>query len=124
MSTGNTICWADIPVNDLARASKFDQAVLGEPLKQEKMGEHEFTLLPHAQSNVSGCLVKLKDNKPSQTGPLLYLSAEGRLDQAVAAVEANGGKILEPKKPIGPYGHRAIILDSEGNRIALHSQKA
>jgi predicted enzyme related to lactoylglutathione lyase len=43
------------------------------------------------------------------------------LDQAIAAVEANGGKVLQPKHPIGPYVHRAIILDSEGNRMALHS---
>jgi len=25
------------------------------------------------------------------------------------------------KHPIGPYGFRVIVLDSEGNRIALHS---
>ena len=39
----------------------------------------------------------------------------------VAAVGPNGGKVLQPKHPIGPYGSRAVVLDSEGNRIALHS---
>jgi len=43
------------------------------------------------------------------------------LEEAVALVEANGGKIVQPVHPIGPYGFRAIVLDSEGNRIALHS---
>jgi predicted enzyme related to lactoylglutathione lyase len=51
----------------------------------------------------------------------MYLNAQGRLDEAVAAVAPNGGKVLKPKHNIGPYGFRAIVLDSEGNRIALHS---
>jgi predicted enzyme related to lactoylglutathione lyase len=53
---------------------------------------------------------------------LVYLNAQGRLDEAVAAVVANGGKVIQPKHPIGPHGFRAIIHDSEGNRIALHSR--
>jgi len=48
-------------------------------------------------------------------------NASGRLDAAIDAVVPNGGKVIKPKHPIGPYGHRAIILDSEGNRVALHS---
>jgi hypothetical protein len=59
--------------------------------------------------------------EPSQHGPLLYFNCQGRLDEAVAAVEPNAGKVLQPKHPIGPYGFRAVVLDSEGNRIALHS---
>jgi predicted enzyme related to lactoylglutathione lyase len=53
---------------------------------------------------------------------LLYFNCEGRLDQAIAAVEPNGGKIVQPRHQIGPYGFRAVVLDSEGNRIALHSK--
>jgi predicted enzyme related to lactoylglutathione lyase len=53
---------------------------------------------------------------------LLYFNCQGRLDEAVAAVGPNGGKVLQPKHPIGPYGFRAVVLDSEGNRIALHSK--
>jgi hypothetical protein len=44
-------------------------------------------------------------------------------DQAEKAAAKNGGKVLQPKHPIGPYGFRSVILDSEGNRIALHSEK-
>jgi len=43
------------------------------------------------------------------------------LDDAIAAVVPNGGKIIESKHPIGPFGFRAIVIDSEGNRVALHS---
>jgi hypothetical protein len=123
--SANTVCWVDIPVTDLNRAVKFYSAVLGTPVKLESMGPgQEFGLLPHADSNVSGCLAPTKDNKPSQQGPLVYLSVDGRLDDAIKAVGSGGGKVLQPKHPIGPYGYRAIITDSEGNRIALHSQKA
>jgi len=44
------------------------------------------------------------------------------MDEAIEAVEQNGGKILQAKEQIGAYGYRAIVLDSEGNRIALHSE--
>jgi predicted enzyme related to lactoylglutathione lyase len=40
----------------------------------------------------------------------------------VEAATANGGRVVNPITQIGPHGHRAIIVDSEGNRLALHSQ--
>ena len=52
---------------------------------------------------------------------MIDLNASGRLDEAVAAVPVNGGSVIKPKHAIGPFGFRAIILDSEGNRVALHS---
>jgi len=78
-------------------------------------------LLPHSDNDVSGCLYTGGGNQPSDHGPLIYLSAQGRLDDAVAAVEANGGTVVQPKHAIGPYGYRAIVRDSEGNQVALHS---
>jgi len=63
-------------------------------------------------------------NAPSTAGPLIYLSAEGRLPDAVLAVTANNGQVLQDVHPIGPHGFRAIVLDSEGNRIALHAPAA
>ena len=118
--SANTICWADIPVTNLERAIDFYTAVLGAPVTKQSDPGFEFGLLPHFDINASGCLAVCKDNQPSQTGPLVYLSVEGRLDDAVQAAE-KGGKVLQPKHPIGPHGFRAVIVDSEGNRIALHS---
>ena len=63
----------------------------------------------------------MEDNEPSQKGPLVYLSVEGRMDAALVEVERNNGKVISPKHAIGPHGFRAIIIDSEGNKIALHS---
>ena len=122
--SANTLCWTDIPVVDLDRAIKFYSAVLGAQVAKQEMPGMAFGLLPHFESNASGCLACSTDNKPSQNGPLIYLSVEGRLDAAVAAASAGGGKVLVAKHSIGPHGYRAVILDSEGNRIALHSHGA
>jgi len=50
------------------------------------------------------------------------LNVDGRIREAVGQTERRGGKILEPIRAIGPHGFRAVILDSEGNRVALHSR--
>ncbi|QBR83453.1 VOC family protein [Legionella israelensis] len=123
MSQRNTFCWIDIPVIDLDRAISFYEVMLDE--KVEKITEHgfEFGLLPHTEDNVSGCLVVMDDRNPSRNGPLVYLNVEGRMDKAIAAVKNNGGKLLKRKEQIGPYGYRAVILDTEGNAIALYSKK-
>ena len=118
----DTIVWCDIPVKNLDRAIKFYGDVLAAKIEKQSHGEINFGLLPHAHENVSGCLVVSDENKPSAEGPLVYLNCEGRLDAAISTVEMNSGKISQPKHQIGPHGFRAVILDSEGNRIALHSK--
>lgn len=120
MSVGNTICWADIPVVDLDRAIRFYSAMLGQPVRKEAMEGFAFGLLPHSDSNVSGCLAVLPDSQPSATGPLLYFSVDGRFDEALEAARQEGGTVLMERHAIGPHGFRAVLLDSEGNRIALH----
>jgi len=117
----NQIVWCDIPVLDLERAIRFYSAVLGSEVKQEQLPGMTIGILPHNDGEVGGCLLKSSDDKPSDMGPMIYLNTNGRLDEAVVAVVPNGGKILKPKHAIGPYGSRAVILDSEGNRVALNS---
>ena len=127
--SANTLCWTDIPVTNLDRSITFYSAVLGSEVNKISEAGFEYGLLPHEEQNSSGCLSVGSDsagsnNKPSQNGPLIYLSVEGRLDDAIKATNSNGGKVLEGTHQIGPHGFRAIIVDSEGNRIALHSSKA
>ena len=117
----NQVVWVDIPVLDLDRAIKFYSDVLGAPVKKEDFPGMAIGVLPHKGDDSGGCLVKKAGEKPSMQGPLIYLNTQGRLDEAVTATEAKGGKILQPKHAIGAYGFRAVIVDSEGNRIALHS---
>ncbi len=113
------VVWFDIPCVDLDRAICFYSAVLAVEVKKEGGPGFSLGILPH--SDVGGCLAVMDDNAPSERGPLIYLNCDGRLEAAVAAVERNGGRVLEPKHAIGPHGFRAIIKDSEGNRLALHS---
>jgi predicted enzyme related to lactoylglutathione lyase len=127
--SADTLCWTDIPVTNLDRAVKFYSAVLGKEVKKLSEGGMDYGLLPHEEQNASGCLCIRGDsggvdNTPSANGPLIYLSVEGRLDEAVEAARKSGGKILRAKQKIGEHGFRAVIIDSEGNRIALHTSMA
>jgi uncharacterized protein len=122
MDQKNTFCWIDIPVTNIDRAIQFYAEILDAPV--EKISEHGFVfgLLPHTENSVSGCLSIMEDRKPSKNGPLVYLNVEGRLTEATEAAKKNGGEILNAPASIGPYGHRAIILDTEGNAVALYSK--
>jgi predicted enzyme related to lactoylglutathione lyase len=116
------IVWVDIPVHDLDRAIGFYAAVLATPVTREGGPGFVFGLLAHSGSDVAGCLYLADDgNAPSQRGPLVYLNVEGRIIDAERAVVAQGGEIVKPTHSIGPHGWRAIVVDSEGNRVALHS---
>jgi predicted enzyme related to lactoylglutathione lyase len=88
---------------------------------------HDFSgvtvgILPHNDGEVGGCLLTGAEEKPGKDGVMIYLNASGRLDEAVAAVAANAGSVIKSKHAIGPFGFRAIVIDSEGNRVALHSE--
>ena len=127
--SADTLCWTDIPVTNLDRAIKFYSAALGRQVQKLSEGGMEYGLLPHQEQNASGCLCIRADsggvdNRPSANGPLIYLSVQGRLDEAVEAARANGGKVLRARQQIGEHSFRAVIIDSEGNRIALHSTVA
>ncbi len=118
----NQFVWVDIPVIDLGRAIGFYSTVLGAEVTREGGPGFVFGLLPHEGNSVGGCLYTPgPENSPSNIGPLVYLNAEGRLGQAVKAAETHGGRLLQPIHQIGEHGWRAIVIDSEGNRIALHA---
>ena len=117
----HSITWFDIPVLDLDRAIRFYAAVMGVSIERQAHGETVIGVLPHRNDEVGGCLYPAKTHRPSDQGPLLYLNVDGRIDAALAAVALQGGKVLHAKQAIGKYGWRAIIQDSEGNRLALHS---
>jgi hypothetical protein len=115
----NRAVWFDIPVADLDRAAKFYRGVLGVGVTKESYGDMSFCVIDHQDGN-GGCLV-LNKAEIAAGGVLIYLNANGRIRDAVGSVVPNGGTIVQDIHPIGPHGFRAIVLDSEGNRIALHS---
>ncbi len=117
--------WVDIPVRDLDRAIAFYAAVLGTEVTREGGPGFAFGLLAHGGSDVAGCLYLADDgNAPSPRGPLVYLNVEGRMAAAVRAATERGGSVVQATQAIGPHGSRTIVLDSEGNRVALHAPTA
>jgi uncharacterized protein len=117
----NNVVWFDIPVMELERAVQFYEKVLGAPTKRAEMEGVPFAMFQVGENEVGGSLCQVEGMKPSADGPLIYLNVQDRLEDAVAAVAESGGQVLLPKHPIDPWGFRAIILDTEGNRLALHS---
>lgn len=116
----NRAVWFDVPVADLDRAANFYREVLGVGVHQETYGDFSFCVIDHKDGN-GGCLVHNKE-EVAAGGVLVYLNVNGRIQNAVGKVVPNGGSVLQPTHAIGPHGFRAVVLDSEGNRVALHSE--
>src|SRR5215213_5427677 len=116
----NRAVWFDIPVADLDRAINFYRAVLGVRIDKETIGDVSLGVIEHGGGN-GGCLV-LDKEEITGGGVLLYLNVNARIRDAVSKVVPNGGSVIQDTHSIGPHGFRAIALDSEGNRIALHSE--
>jgi uncharacterized protein len=121
-SQHNRAVWFDIPVADLDRARAFYAAVLGIQVHREKFDAMEFCVLDHHDGN-GGCLIREPAAIASSGGILVYMNVDGRIRDAVNQVERHGGKVVQSVHPIGPHGWRAVVHDSEGNRIALHSTR-
>src|SRR5260370_7872460 len=104
-------CWTVILVTNLDRAIKLYSAVLGKEVRRLSEGRMEYGLLPHEEQNASGCLVVRGDsggvdNRPSANGPLIYLSVEGRLDEAVETAPKNRATVLRARPKTGAHGFR------------------
>ena len=120
----NPIGWFEIHVSDIDRATRFYEAVfqqtlnpLPSPDPQMKMRMLSGDMTMHG---ANGALVKHPMKKPTTEGVLVYFSCEDCATQQALAVE-HGGKVFKPKFSIGANGFIAIIGDSEGNAIGLHS---
>jgi uncharacterized protein len=116
----NRAVWFDIPVADLDRAAAFYRAVLNIKVQKERFDDYSFCVLDHQGGN-GGCLVPNAKEVSANAGILVYMNAEGRIRDAVEQTRRQGGTVVEPIRGIGPHGFRAVVLDCEGNRIALHS---
>ena len=122
--TKNAINWFDVPTADFDRAVKFYSTILGVEIKvSEHMGQKlGFFPCEGPNEKVGGDLVPPGWGKPSATGTCVYLNCEGKLDEVIGRVEPSGGKIVRPKMSIGEHGWIAMIQDTEGNTIGLHSR--
>ena len=125
MSFKNALSWFEIPVADLDRAQKFYEMIFGIAMIPADFPKMKMRMFPlQDMSGVGGALCDSGGfHRPSATdGPLIYLNANPDVQQVLDKVVAAGGAIIVPKTEISPeYGHMAVMIDSEGNRIALHS---
>lgn len=122
-----TVGWFEIPVTDIDRAIKFYEQVFECKLEKQDMGDFKMAWFPsdHNQGGAGGSLVFHKDfyQTSSLAGTLIYFSSEN-CEVELNRVKDAGGEVQIPKRMITPeIGFMGVFLDSEGNRIALHSSK-
>lgn len=123
----NPVGWFELYVSDLGRAKAFYQAVFKRPMEDlitppgGDMQMCAFTMNP-AGTGAAGALVKSPKMGPGSGGTLVYFSSPDCAVEAARAA-AQGGKVLQQKISIGPYGFIAIVQDTEGNTIGLHSRE-
>jgi predicted enzyme related to lactoylglutathione lyase len=116
--------WFELAVNDLPRATRFYETVLGESLKREVFDGMPMAIFRTPDPReVGGALVQSPSRKPGTDGGLIYLNAAGRLDACLDRVEQAGGAVLMPKTDIGEPGFIALVRDTEGNTVGLHSPR-
>ena len=124
----NVVGWFEIPVTNMERAMAFYEKVFDFNMDRNTMGPLDMAWFPWVTDGLGsgGSLVHYPASyKPTSDGTLVYFTAHsGDLANELSRVEAAGGKVLQGKKQISPeYGYMALILDTEGNRIALHSRE-
>lgn len=121
----HAISWFEIPSKDIERATKFYETIFDLKLIPADMPNIRMRMFPiEDMMNVGGAVVHSDGfHKPSASdGPLIYLNGNPDVQTILDRVEKAGGKIIVPKTQISPeYGYMGVFLDSEGNRIGLHS---
>ena len=122
----NAISWFEIPVIDFDRAKKFYEDLLQIEMYHMEMKEtsSHWGIFPfdHEAGGIGGGIVKGPGYEVSQKGALLYLNGGDDLSTPLSRVEKAGAKIILPKTSLGENGFMAQFIDTEGNKIALHSR--
>jgi hypothetical protein len=118
----NMVCWFEIPMTDVARARTFYERTLGITLTPQPMGEYEMLMFPaeHNQLGAGGCLMKGPKMEPCHKGTTVYFNVTD-IETALARTRQNGGEVVVEKTSIGEHGFFAILKDTEGNHVGLHS---
>ncbi len=124
----NPVAWCEIYVQDMARAKAFYEAMLGMPLSrlegsgtEGEMAMWAFPMQPEGEG-CSGALVQMAGMPSGGNSVIVYFGCDDCAVQAGRAAAA-GGRVERPKFSIGPYGFIALVVDTEGNMIGLHSMQ-
>ena len=122
----NVINWFEIPANNFERACEFYSKVLDGPVQNIPSPDPSMKMgfLPGfdpTDGTVGGAVVHGEGLVPSAEGSTVYLNGGDDLAGPLSRVEAAGGSIVVPKTSIGENGFFAQFMDTEGNKVALHS---
>lgn len=123
MKKNNMVVWFEIPVSDMERAKKFYETVFEVEINIVDFGGLLMGWFPDRGDahGANGTLIKQESYIPSQDGALVYFNSDD-VQNEISRVEAAGGSVFQPKTQISPeHGYMAVFIDTEGNRIALHS---
>ncbi|NET33666.1 MAG: VOC family protein [Cyanothece sp. SIO1E1] len=120
------ISWFEIPVSDIQRAKTFYESIFQVTLTDMDLGDNfKMAVFPGDMESISGALIYNPEwYRSSNThGPLVYLNGNPDLQTIQDRIETAGGTVTIPKRQISPdHGYMAVFEDTEGNRVALHSQ--
>lgn len=119
----NPVCWFEIYVQDMERAAAFYEGLLGvklTPMNSEHLEMRVFSLEGPDAAGATGALARMEGIASGGNSTLVYFATD---DCAVTAgrAAALGGKVMRDKFSIGEHGYIAILQDTEGNTIGLHS---
>ncbi len=121
----HAISWFEIPALDIDRAQQFYEAIFQVSMVNMDVPGLPMRAFPldDPMEGIGGTVIQTNMHTPSDTlGPLLYLNANPDVQIVLDRVEAAGGQVIVPKTQISEeYGFMGLFLDTEGNRIALHS---
>jgi len=126
MSLKNAVSWFELPATDLDRAQKFYETLFDMNMIPVDFPNLQMRMFPleDMQNGIGGAICKAEGfYKASATdGPLVYLNGNPDVQNILDKVEAAGGKVIVPKTEISPeYGYMGVFIDTEGNRVGLHS---
>lgn len=112
----------EIPATDISRAINFYEHILGLEIEKFEMPDMEMGVFPYEEQLVTGVITKGEGFQPSADGTTIYLNGGDNLQTILDKVEENGGQIMVTKTPHADgMGFFALFLDSEGNKMGLHS---
>jgi predicted enzyme related to lactoylglutathione lyase len=121
----NSLNWFEIPAKDITRAKSFYENIFGIKMESQEMMGMKMAFFPSEPNSgkASGGLVQSPNHKPSTDGSVVYLNANPKMDAVLEKIEKAGGKVVMPKTMINDaVGNMAQFIDTEGNKVALHSQ--
>lgn len=117
----NYISWFEIPALNFNRAVGFYNTIFGIQMETNTMNGYSMAFFPTI-NGAGGAIICGEGTDPSEKGPTLYLNGGKDLNNVLKYVDSAGGRVLMPKQQINENaGYFALFIDSEGNKLALHS---